>query len=149
MLSFTKQGYAPGYATPRVGDSAMPAVVSLKKSGRSQNYNPSAPSTTLSERTEAGPYALILSANSLDTTATSLRVSVTPLDPTKEQSSLPGQLTSGGSSPTLLVPVTFAEFTILDPNGNRMGLKPDKSAIVELPIPPALRPLLCLQSSDR
>jgi hypothetical protein len=138
-LSLEKDGYAPGYTTSQVSDSATAALVSLKKAGRLQAYNPSA-TATLVEQTEAGPYAVILSPNSLDTTATSLRVSVTPLDPTKEHSSLPGELTSGGASPTLLVPLTFAEFTILDPSGTKVNLRANSSAIVELPIPPALRP---------
>jgi hypothetical protein len=39
----------------------------------------------------------------------------------------------------VLLPVTFAEFSILDSMGNRVNLKSSASAQVELPIPPALR----------
>ena len=75
----------------------------------------------------------------MDTTDTNLTVSITPLDPTKEQAALPGSLVSGGATPSLLVPVTFAEFTIRDSTGKRVNLLPSASAQVELPIPPALR----------
>ena len=77
--------------------------------------------------------------NSLDTTDPNLRVVVTPLDPTKEDAALPGDLIAGGASPTPLGAVTFAEFSILDSQNRRINLKPGSSAVVELPIPPELR----------
>jgi len=137
-ISVTATGYAPGYATARAGDQAAPVIVSLKQQGTPQTYDATT-AATLSERTEAGPYALILQPSSLDTTDTHLRVSITPLDPTKEKKALPGNLVTGGSSPSLLLPVTFAEFTILDSAGKRVQLKASASALVELPIPPSLR----------
>jgi hypothetical protein len=137
-ISVTATGFAPGFATARAGDQAAPVIVSLKQQGTLQTYDASA-AATLSERTEAGPYALILQPGSLDTSASQLRVSITPLDPTKEKKALPGNLLTGGSSPSVLFPVTFAEFTILDPAGKRVQLKASASALVELPIPPSLR----------
>ena len=137
-ISVTASGFAPGYATARVGDQAAPVIISLKEQGTLQSYDPTK-AATLSERTEAGPYALILPPGSLDTSDTHLRVSITPLDPTKERRALPGNLMTGGSSPSLLLPVTFAEFTILDSAGKRLQLKASASALVELPIPPSLR----------
>lgn len=77
--------------------------------------------------------------NNLETTDTNLRVVVTPLDPTKDDAALPGDLIAGGASPTPLGAVTFAEFSILDSQNRRINLKPGSSAIVELPIPPELR----------
>lgn len=134
-LSFAKSGYAPGYASAQAGASGADILVSLKKEGQPQSYNPST-ARTLYQTTEAGPYAVIFQPNSLDTSDTNLRVSITPLDPTKEGQALPGQLRAG-SIP--LLPVTFAEFSILDSSGKKVNLKPSASAIVELPIPPELR----------
>ncbi len=93
----------------------------------------------MSEKTEAGPYAVIFQANRFDTTDTNLKISITPLDPTKERTALPGSLVTGGASPSLLLPVTFAEFSILDSAGKRVNLKSSASGLVELPIPPSLR----------
>ncbi|WP_018466982.1 carboxypeptidase regulatory-like domain-containing protein [Calidithermus timidus] len=133
-LSFYKEGYAPGYATLQTTQEAS-ALVALKKEGPAQPYDPNT-SRTLYTLTEAGPYAVIFAPGSLDTTDTNLKVLITPLDPTKEDQALPGQLRAG-SSP--LIPVTFAEFSILDSSGRRVNLKAGASAIVELPIPPELR----------
>jgi len=133
-LAISKSDYAPGYATAKASDKPQAVLVWLKKQGTAQAY-----AVTLSEKTEAGPYAVIFQPNSLDTNDTNLKVAITPLDPTKERQALPGSLVSGGADPSLLLPVTFAEFTILDSAGNRVGLKPSASAVVELPIPPSLR----------
>ncbi|MEX2540704.1 MAG: hypothetical protein WD314_02815 [Trueperaceae bacterium] len=81
---------------------------------------------------------MIFEANSFDSSDTNLTVSVTPLDPTKESSALPGQLVTDDA---LLTPLTFAEFSIFDSNGVRVNLKSGASAVVELPIPPELRAL--------
>ncbi|HEY3593612.1 MAG TPA: hypothetical protein VGL13_07055, partial [Polyangiaceae bacterium] len=137
-VSIAIDGYAPGYANAKAGDSADAMVVSMKRQGSQQSYSAGA-SQTLSEKTEVGPYALMLSPDSLDTTDTDLQVAITPLDPTKERDALPGNLVSGGTDPTLLLPVTFAEFSIVDSTGKRVNLKSSASAQVELPIPAALR----------
>ena len=137
-VSITKDGYAPGFASARAGDRADAVLTWLKKQAPLQPYNATA-ATTLSQRTEAGPYAVIFQPGTLDSADTNLRVSITPLDPTKEVQALPGNLVSGGANPAPLIPVTFAEFTILDSKGGRVNLKSSASAIVELPIPPALR----------
>jgi hypothetical protein len=137
-LSISKMEYAPGYASAKAGDTTQTVLVTLKKQGTMQSYSATS-AKTLSEKTEAGPYAVILAPNSLDTTDTNLKVSITPLDPTKEREALPGNLVSGGATSSLLIPVTFAEFTILDSTGKRVNLKPSASAQVELPIPPSLR----------
>ncbi len=137
-LDFEKAGYAPGHGIAESASSAQTVLVALKKDGTEQSYNPTQ-ARTLFQRTEAGPYAVIFQPNSLDTTDTNLRVVVTPLDPTKEDAALPGDLVAGGASPTPLAPVTFAEFSILDSQNRRVNLKPGSSAIVELPIPPELR----------
>ncbi len=133
-----KAGYAPGHGLAESTSSAQAMLIALKKEGAEQSYNPTQ-ARTLFQRTEAGPYAVIFSPNSLNTTDTNLRVVVTPLDPTKEDSALPGDLIAGGASPTPLGAVTFAEFSILDSQNRRVNLKPGSSAIVELPIPPELR----------
>jgi len=137
-LSISIADYAPGFASAKVGDSTQTVLVSLKKQGSLQSYDV-AKAMTLSQKTEAGPYAVILMPNSLDTSDTNLKVSITPLDPTKEREALPGNLVSGGAMSSLLIPVTFAEFTILDSTGKRVNLKASASAQVELPIPPPLR----------
>jgi hypothetical protein len=137
-LSVTSHDYAPGFASAKAGDSTQTVLVTLKKQGPLQSYDV-AKGMTLSQKTEAGPYAVILAPNSLDTTDTNLKVSITPLDPTKEREALPGNLVSGGAMSSLLIPVTFAEFSILDSSGKRVNLKPSASAQVELPIPPSLR----------
>lgn len=137
-VSITKDGYAPGFANARAGDHADAVLTWLKKQAPLQPYNATT-ATTLSQRTEAGPYAVIFQPGTLDSADTNLRVSITPLDPTKEVQALPGNLVSGGATPAPLIPVTFAEFTILDSKGGRVNLKSSASAIVELPIPPALR----------
>jgi hypothetical protein len=137
-LDFEKTGYAPGHGIAESARSAQTVLVALKKDGTEQSYNPTQ-ARTLFQSTEAGPYAVIFQPNSLNTTDTNLRVVVTPLDPTKEDSALPGDLVAGGASPTPLAPVTFAEFSILDSQNRRINLKPGSSAIVEMPIPPELR----------
>jgi hypothetical protein len=137
-LAVSKEGYAPGYATAESGPAARAALVSLKKEGQLQAYD-GVRAATLFEKTENGPYAVIFEPNTLDTTETNLKVSVTPLDPTKEGAALPGDLIAGGASPSPLDSVTFAEFRVLDSAGNRVNLKPQASAIVELPIPLSLR----------
>jgi len=133
-----KAGYAPGHGLAESTSSAQAVLIALKKEGAEQNYNPTQ-ARTLFQRTEAGPYAVIFSPNSLNTTDANLRVVVTPLDPTKEDGALPGDLIAGGASPTPLGAVTFAEFSILDSQNRRINLKPGSNAIVELPIPPELR----------
>ncbi|HEU4743180.1 MAG TPA: carboxypeptidase regulatory-like domain-containing protein [Meiothermus sp.] len=135
-LALSKANYAPGYASADSGDSAQAVIVALKKGGAPQSYNPTQ-ARTLYERTEAGPYAVIFQPNSLDTSDTNLKVVITPLDPTKEDAALPGDLIAGGATP--LAAVTFAEFSILDSSGKKVNLKSGSSAIVELPIPPELR----------
>ncbi|MER3462583.1 MAG: hypothetical protein C4342_06260 [Armatimonadota bacterium] len=134
-LSFSKTGYAPGYATAVSGTDTASTLVTLKKEGAAQPYNPST-ARTLYQTTEAGPYAVIFQPGSFNTSDPNLKVSITPLDPTKESQALPGQLITGS---TPLLPVTFAEFSITDSAGKRVNLKPGASAIVELPIPPDLR----------
>jgi hypothetical protein len=137
-LSISLQDYAPGFASALVGDTTQTVLARLKKQGTPQSYA-TASAMTLSEKTEAGPYAVILAPNSLDTSDTNLTVSITPLDPTKERDALPGSLVAGGATSSLLIPVTFAEFSIVDSAGKRVNLLPSASAEVELPIPPALR----------
>ncbi|ACG71330.1 hypothetical protein AnaeK_0087 [Anaeromyxobacter sp. K] len=138
-LTFTKEGYAPSYAGARSGDRSEAVLATLKREGARQPYDPST-ARTFSEVTEAGPYAVILPAGSLDTAATELEVTITPVDPSKETAVLPGELVAGSAGGTVLAPVTFAEFSIYEPSGRRVNLKPSASAVVELPIPPALRP---------
>jgi carboxypeptidase family protein len=137
-LSISKTGYAPSFASGKAADHADAVMAWMKKEGAPQPYRADA-SMTLSQRTEAGPYAVIFQPNTLNTTDTNLMVSVTPLDPTKERRALPGNLVSGGTDPAPLIPVTFAEFTITDSHGARVNLKPSANAMVELPIPPPLR----------
>ncbi|MFZ2649225.1 MAG: carboxypeptidase-like regulatory domain-containing protein [Burkholderiaceae bacterium] len=137
-LSFSKAGYAPGYTSVSATSAADVVVLRLKKQPSQQAYD-ATQSATLSQPTEAGPYALILGPNTLDTTDTNIKIAITPLDPTKEKEALPGSLVAGGANPSLLLPVTFAEFTLLDSTGRRVNLKTSASAIVELPIPPSLR----------
>src|SRR4029079_545069 len=137
-ISVVKDDYAPGFVTAKVGDTTQTALVTLKKRGELQAYN-AASAMTLSQKTEAGPYAVKLQPGSLDSSDTNLKVAITPLDPTKEREALPGSLVSGGATPSLLVPVTFAEFTILDSAGKRVNLLPSATAQVALPIPPQLR----------
>jgi len=137
-LSVEKDGYAPGYAVATSSDAAQAAQVALKKLGREQGYDPKQ-SATLVETTDNGPYAVIFTPDSLNTSDTRLTVTVTPLDPTREDSALPGDLIAGGANPNVLSAVTFAEFGILDSSGKRVNLKPEASAIVELPIPINLR----------
>lgn len=135
-LTLSKANYAPGYATADSTDSARTVLVALKKEGALQSYNPTQ-ARTIFQRTEAGPYAVIFTPGSLDTSDTNLKVSVTPLDPTKEDAALPGDLVASGGTP--LGAVTFAEFSILDSSGKRVNLKAGSSATVELPIPAELR----------
>jgi hypothetical protein len=135
-VTVTKTGFAPAYATPRASDKPESTRVAMKKQGTAQSYSPTA-ARTLSQTTEAGPYAVTFLANSLDSTDANLKVSITPVDPTKEASVLPGSLVT--TSDSVLDPVTFAEFSILDSAGNRVQLKSGQSATVELPIPVKLR----------
>ncbi len=134
-FSLEKTGFAPSYASAEVGNTAQTVLVSLKKEGSRQTYDASQ-TKTLIQRTEAGPYAVIFTAGSLDTSDTNLKVSITPLDPTKELSALPGEL---ATSSTPLSAVTFAEFTIYDSSGKKVNLKAGANAMVELPIPADLR----------
>ena len=144
-LSISKTGYAPGYANAKAGSSADSVYVQLKAEGTPQSYSVGS-ATTLSQSTANGPYAVILQPNSVDTTDSSITVSITPLDPTTEAAALPGSLVAGGASSSLLLPVTFAEFTLRDSTGRRLNLKPSASAQVELPIPATLRSTYPLNS---
>jgi hypothetical protein len=135
-VSVTLAGFAPAYATPRASDKPESTLVTMKAQGTPQTYSPSA-TKTLSQSTEAGPYAVSFTGGSLDTTDSNLTVSITPVDPTKEASVLPGSFVTTSSQ--ILFPVTFAEFSILDSSGNRVQLKSGQSATVELPIPVRLR----------
>lgn len=135
VLSFGKSGYAPSFDNVEVNDDAVALLMPLKRQGELQDYAANT-TQTIFQRTEAGPYAVIFQPNTLDSADLNLRVSVTPLDPTKEEAALPGELTSGES---MLAPLTFAEFTILDSAGNHVNLKAGSEAVVELPIPPSLR----------
>ena len=138
-VTLGKAGYAPGYSNAEIGVNAAPMVLPLKKEGSLQSYNP-ANTTTISQTTEAGPYAVIFTPGTLNTTDPNLKVSVTPLDPTKESSVLPGNLTAAAATSTvMLAPLTFAEFSVFDSTGARVNLKPGSQAIVEMPIPPDLR----------
>src|SRR4051794_6104134 len=103
-VSISAKDYAPGYSLARAGASAEAVLVTLKKQGTPQRYETSS-AMTLSQKTEAGPYAVILAPDSLDTTARNLEVAITPLDPTKEREALPGSLVTGGAAPSLLMPV--------------------------------------------
>ncbi|MDH4275265.1 MAG: carboxypeptidase-like regulatory domain-containing protein, partial [Gammaproteobacteria bacterium] len=140
-VAFTQNGYAPGYGNAQVGDVGEPLLVPLKKMGAAQAYDNNS-TRTLFEKTEAGPYAVIFQPGSLNTTDTQLKVSVTPLDPTLEASTLPGELTTSNA---LLLPLTFAEFSILDSRNQRVNTKPNLGVaaepVVELPIPVSLRKL--------
>ena len=143
-VTLSKASYAPGYGNAEIGVNAAPMVLPLKKEGSRQTYIPAntLTTTTISQTTEAGPYAVIFSPGTLNTTDPNLKVSVTPLDPTKESSVLPGNLTASDPATTstvMLAPLTFAEFSIFDSTGTRVNLKPGKQAIVEMPIPPDLR----------
>jgi len=137
-LSISVEGYAPAFASAVVGETTQPVLARMKRQGTPHAYAADT-AQTLSEQTEAGPYAVILEPNSLDSDDTELTVSITPLDPTKERDALPGTLLAGGKTPQLLIPVTFAEFSILDSKGKRVNLRSSASAQVELPIPPQLR----------
>lgn len=144
-LSISKSGFAPGYANAKAGNSSDSVYVLLKAEGTPQSYGVGN-GTTLSQTTANGPYAVILQPNSVDTTDSSITVSITPLDPTTEAAALPGSLVAGGASSSLLLPVTFAEFTLRDSTGKRLNLKPSASAQVELPIPANLRSTYPLNS---
>ncbi|MEK6748213.1 MAG: hypothetical protein AABY83_03285 [Pseudomonadota bacterium] len=140
-ISFAFDKYAPGFGNAQVRDVGEPLLVPLKKMGTAQNYNPTT-KQTIYQKTESGPYAVIFEPGALNTTDTKLKVSITPLDPTLESSTLPGELTTPD---TMLVPLTFAEFNIIDSSGNKVNtnanLAAGKEPIVELPIPVTLRKL--------
>ena len=135
VLAFSAEGYAPGYEQVTVSNDAAALMIALKKQGELQSYK-SNETKTIYQRTQVGPYAVIFKPNTLDTDDINLRVAVTPLDPTKESSVLPGDLITPDA---VLNPLTFAEFTILDSAGNHVNLKPGAEAVVELPIPMELR----------
>lgn len=134
-VTMDKSGYALGHGNAEIGVNAAPMVLPLKKEGSKQAYNKTS-TKTIYQTTEAGPYAVIFSPNTLNTADTNLTVSVTPLDPTKESSVLPGNLATTGA---ILTPLTFAEFSVFDSSGNRVNLVSGQEAIVEMPIPPDLR----------
>ena len=139
-VTISMSNYAIGYGNAEIGINAAPLIVPLKKELGSRKPLNQSVGGTISFSTEAGPYAVKFTANSMDTTETNLTVSVTPLDPTKESSVLPGNLSaSSGGNRTVLGQLTFAEFSIFNSAGNRVNLKPGSSAIVEMPIPPELR----------
>lgn len=135
--------YARGHSTAIIGVNAAPVVLPLKKEiGPRVTYDPTL-TKTISFVTEDGPYALTLGANTLNVTGLTgpFKVSVTPLDPTKESSVLPSGLADSTttSSTVMLVPLTFADFSIFDSTGARVQLNSGATATVEMPIPPALR----------
>jgi hypothetical protein len=140
-LTFSKTGYAPGFVNGQSSSAGGDALIlTLKQTGSAQAYDPTAAATFV-EKTEAGSYTLALDANSIDLTGSTppYTVSITPLDPTKQAGALPGNLDASGAGTSVLLPVTFAEYSILDSAGKRLNLKSTASATVELPLPAALR----------
>ncbi|MBF5045761.1 hypothetical protein FGE12_25360 [Aggregicoccus sp. 17bor-14] len=137
VLRFTREGYAPGYGNATVGADGDAVLVTLKPEGNRQAYDPGQ-AGELHTTTEAGPYAVFFQPNTLDTADSDLHVAVTPVDPTVESAVLPGRLQTTNA---VLVPLTFAEFSIYDSSGKMVNLKPGTEAIVELPVPPSLRGL--------
>jgi hypothetical protein len=136
VLRVTHETYAPSYANVEVGkEGPAGVVVTLKKEGTRQPFT-HAEGGTLYQMTEAGPYAVTLRPNSLATSDGQLRVAVTPVDPTKELPVLPGRLVTEDA---LLIPLTFADFTIYDSAGKPVNLKAGQEAVVELPVPLELR----------
>src|SRR6478735_11831096 len=75
-LSINVEGYAPAFASADVGEITRPVLARLKKQGEPQAYDATT-AKTLSEKTEAGPYAVIFEPDSLDTDDTDLTVSIT------------------------------------------------------------------------
>lgn len=140
-LSVTKDGYSLNEVVVNLSAGVKKNIsVNLLQVGKTQNVSVSSGGTVSDTKSNA---VLKLPSNFVNSSG-NVSVTVTGLDPTTEQiRALPGGLDAidANGNKKYLQPVSFAEYTVKDANGNVLQFNSSASsgANIELPIPVSLR----------
>ncbi|HEY6952781.1 MAG TPA: carboxypeptidase regulatory-like domain-containing protein [Bacteroidota bacterium] len=140
-INITKNGYSLNQVVLNLAaGNTKNITVNLLQAGNTQSVAVSSGGSVTDTKSNA---VLKLPAGFVSTTG-NVSVTVTGLDPTTEQiRALPGGLDAidANGNPKYLQPVSFAEYTVKDANGNTLQFNQSASsgANIELPIPASLR----------
>lgn len=140
-IDVSKTGYSLNEVVVKLDSGTTKNVsVSLLQAGSTQSISVNSGGTVQDQKSNA---SISLPANFV-TASGSVNVTVTGLDPTTDQiKALPGGLTAvdANGNTKYLQPVSFAEYTVRDANGNVLQFNSSASsgANIELPIPASLR----------
>lgn len=140
-VSVTKSGYSLNQVVVNVtGGATKQLSVNLLTVGATKSVSTASGGSVIDSTSNA---KIQLPANFV-TGAGNVNVSITGLDPTTSQiKALPGGLqgVDANGNPVYLQPVSFAEYTVRDSNGNVLQFNQSASsgANIELPIPASLR----------
>ena len=140
-INVTKAGYSLNQVVVNLASGTSKNVsVNLLQSGNTQTVPVSSGGTV----TDTKSNAVLKLPSGFVTTTGNVSVTVTGLDPTTEQvRALPGglQAIDANGNAKYLQPVSFAEYTVKDANGNVLQFNSSASAgaNIELPIPASLR----------
>ncbi|HTY09718.1 MAG TPA: carboxypeptidase-like regulatory domain-containing protein [Bacteroidota bacterium] len=140
-INISKTGYSLNQVVVTLkGDSTRNITVSLLKVGGSQSVPANAGGSVADTKSNA---VITLPPNFVSASG-NVTVTVTGLDPTTDQvRALPGglQAVDATGNTVYLQPVSFAEYTVTDANGNVLPFNTSagSGANIELPIPASLR----------
>ncbi len=140
-ISVTKTGYSLNQVvTNLAAGTTKDVTVNLLQAGNTQTVTVSSGGTV----TDTKSNAVLKLPSGFVSTSGNVSVTVTGLDPTTEQvRALPGglQAVDANGNAKYLQPVSFAEYTVKDANGNVLQFNSSASsgANIELPIPASLR----------
>jgi hypothetical protein len=140
-INVSKTGYSLNQVVVNLASGTTKNIsVNLLQSGNTQTVTVSSGGTV----TDTKSNAVLKLPSGFVTTTGNVSVTVTGLDPTTEQvRALPGglQAVDANGNTKYLQPVSFAEYTVKDANGNVLQFNSSASsgANIELPIPASLR----------
>ena len=140
-INISKTGYSLNEVVVNLaGGTTKNITVSLMKIGATQ----AVPVSSGGAVTDPNSHAAITLPSNFVTASGNVNVTVTGLDPTTDQiKALPGglQAVDANNKTIYLQPVSFAEYTVTDANGNVLQFNSSSSigANIELPIPVSLR----------
>jgi CarboxypepD_reg-like domain len=140
-INVTKSGYSLNEVVVYLkGDSTENLTVSLMKAGTTKTVSASSGGSV----TDPNSDAIISMPPNFVSASGNVNVTVTGLDPTTDQiKALPGGLEAvdANGNTEYLKPVSFAEYTVTDANGNVLQFNTSAGAgmNIELPIPASLR----------
>jgi hypothetical protein len=140
-ISVTKDGYSLNQVVVNLDTNTTKSItVSLLQSGSTKSVSVSSGGSV----TDTKSNAILKLPSNFVTASGNVNVTVTGLDPTSGQiRALPGGLDAidANGNKKYLQPVSFAEYTVKDANGNILQFNTSASsgANIELPIPASLR----------